>query len=493
MRISIKVKLSLLLTVLIVAAVAILARLVLQGIDASQRAETERELARQSEIAGLRVRQAYMLGDRKDDDEFLRLRGQGLAMEISRQSGLPVVIYDRAGEPVGNSLQQLEALDIRDTLDYALSGRTAYQVSGASLVYMAPLAGSAGQVGVVQFYYSLQTQQAFHASIKRLFLTTGAAVAGAGLLIGYLYLHRFSGAIYRLRDLVGAIRRGDYPHAAARVRGDELGELEAGIYYMSDAIRSNIDGLQAERHKLTLAVTKLQALEQRQKQFIGSISHEFKTPLTSIRAYGDLLEMYADDPELVAEAQVNISREAQRLQEMVDKVLRLSALEKYEFESEAGPVAVDELLGELCGRLRGKAARFGISLESRLESAAVWGDRELLSSIFMNVLDNAIKYNVRGGEVCVTCAQEDGRVRVAIADTGLGIPAEERARIFEPFYTVSKDRARRTGGSGLGLALVREMTDKQGGEIAVEAACGARGGTRFILTFPGHSSERSTD
>jgi len=142
-----------------------------------------------------------------------------------------------------------------------------------------------------------------------------------------------------------------------------------------------------------------------------------------------------------------------------------------------------ELLAELCGRMRGKAERYGLVLSTDLEAAECWADRESLAHIFINLIDNAIKYNVPQGSVTVSCRMERKEAVVRVTDTGIGIPEEAREKIFEPFYTVSKDRARSYGGTGLGLSLVRGLVEKQGGTIAVSDA-GAGGGTRFTVRLP---------
>ena len=250
---------------------------------------------------------------------------------------------------------------------------------------------------------------------------------------------------------------------------------------MTSEIQNNIAGMRAEETKLRQAVAKLQQLEQQQKQFIGNISHEFKTPLTSIKAYAELMELYPGDTEMAADAVSRIQLEADRLTDMVDKVLRLAALEKYDFEYQPEPVELDKLLLDLIDRLRAKAERYDVEMIPLLSNAAIWADRESLVHIFVNLLDNAIKYNVPGGRIIVTIRAQDQHAIVEIADNGIGIPKEARDKIFEPFYTVNKDRSRQSGGTGLGLALVKQLTEKQSGSVELLQE---ERGTVFRLIFP---------
>lgn len=337
-------------------------------------------------------------------------------------------------------------------------------------------------MGVVQLQYPLKNAQAFQQTLRNLFLTTGAAVLLLSFITGYLYFNRAAVAISRLKKAAESIRRTEYIPAPPLERRDELGELAEGIYYMSREIESSIAAKDEEQRKLQLAVTKLQALEQQQKQYIGNISHEFKTPLTSIKAYVDLLNMYDDDPQLLLEAKISIAKETDRLYEMVDKVLQLTALEKYDFESQAERFEAAEGLQDICGRMNGKAERFGLTLTLEAEPAHIWIDKESFMHIFINLIDNAIKYNVPGGTVSLRSEVREDRVEITVSDTGIGIPSEAREKIFEPFFTVNRDRARASGGTGLGLSLVRNLVEKQGGSIALLETEGE--GSAFRLSFP---------
>lgn len=489
MKISIKLKFSLFLALLLIVAVGVLSELVLRGVERNQRSQMEDDLARQVKTVNLRVKQAYYTGTRLTPEAFMKQRARALAAELASYTGVEVALYDTDGERTGMSSGEAPAgaaaapPAAEAALAYALEGKVAYQTSGATLLYYAPLQGPERQMGVVRLSYSLEGQRSFRHTLRNLFLQVGGAVLAISFVIGYLYFNRAAAAIGRLRRSAEAIRRGEYIAAPPLKRRDELGELSGGIYYMSKAIESNIAAKDEEQRKLQLAVQKLQALEQQQKQYIGNISHEFKTPLTSIKAYVDLLDMYDDDPDLLVEAKRNIAKETERLYEMVEKVLQLTALEKYDFESQAEWFEVAEGLRDVCARMKGKADRFGLTLTLQTVPAWIWIDKESFMHIFINLLDNAIKYNTPDGSIHVACGREGGRVWITVQDSGIGIPEEAQEKIFEPFYTVNRDRSRASGGTGLGLSLVHNLVEKQGGSIELHSAEG--GGSTFRLTFPG--------
>jgi signal transduction histidine kinase len=491
MRVSIKLKFSVFLAALLILTVVVLSSLVLRGIEHNQQSQIEGILSQQTRLVNLNVRQSYYTESvHLDQDVFLQRNGRRLAQELANSTGLPIALYNMTGQQVGASFASGESELVQETLDYALQNKIAYHEQGETLLYAAPLDGPDGQMGAVWMQYPVQSYHEFYTRILQLFIWAGITVVALSFILGYLFYNRFAVAITRLKRSADSIREGNYITESPVRRKDELGELGQGIYYMSTSIQQNITAMHAEQQKLQLAIEKLQALEQQQKQYIGNISHEFKTPLTSIKAYVELLDMYKDDPQLLDDATSNIGKETERLYEMVEKVLHLSALEKYDFENQAEDVEVSVLLEDACGRMRGKAEKFALNMELDLEPAVIRSDRESLMHIFINMLDNAIKYNVPDGVIQVKSElrMQERQAVIRIYNSGTPIPAEAREKIFEPFYTVNKDRARKTGGTGLGLSLVKQFVEKQGGTITLLPSDPGdwedREGVTFQLIFP---------
>lgn len=487
-RLGLKWKAAVLLAVLLAAVIAVLSFLVLAGISDDQRDRLEQTLAEETEAANLRVRQEAMTIGSLTPDDFMERSGQRLAVDLGAQSGLPVTLYKQDGTLAGTSLPFQPKADVKDALAYTAQGQSAYITEGDRLLYLAPLYNVEDKlVGTIQFHVSLAEQHAFYERIQRLFAITGVLVLVAGFLLGFLYVWRQAHVIDRLNEAAQGIGEGKYLSAPTVCRADELGELAKGIYEMSGRISSSLSQLTEEKSKLLEAVARLQQLEQQQKQFIGNISHELKTPLTSILAYVDLLDMYRDDPALLDEAGKQIGKEADRLYGLVEKALKLSSLDVYEFETNAKSVSLLPLLQEAADRLQAKAERYGIEIVSTLEEGSVWADPENLMHMVLNLLDNAIKYNKPGGKLqlsneVVWGKDGQGWMNIKVRDTGIGIPEEAREKIFDPFYTVSGDRSRAYGGTGLGLSLVKGLAEKQGGTVELTAS-GSEGSV-FVIMLP---------
>lgn len=481
MKISIKIKFSLFLAILLLLVVFSLSILVLRGIKDSQQDQYEEYLAKQAKLANTYFIQRILSEENKVPQTFLSVKGQEFAEQLELISGLPLVLYNSQGELISRKVTSTESDNIKKTLEYALNNKTAYLSEGNSLYYMTPLGIGNEQVGVVQFYYSLSGHQDFYNSIRQLFISIGTGLFILSFFLGYVYYNSFATGILKLDKMVDRIREGHYDTTVLK-RRDEIGKLSQGIHIMSGQIKKTIQDMEDEQNKLKLAVDKLSLLDQQQKQFIGNVTHEFKTPLTAIQAYIDLLEMYPDDEQLLQTGIITIKGETGRLYEMVEKVLQLSALEKYDFELKLEKLAVNQAVEMVLNSLKGRIDKFGIELSTDLREAYIEGDKDSLTIVLINLLDNAIKYNKDKGSIFVKTYASSHQVHIEISDTGIGIPEEMIDKVFEPFYTVDKNRARENGGAGLGLSLAKKHAQIMGGGVKLLST--GESGTSFRVSFP---------
>ena len=233
---------------------------------------------------------------------------------------------------------------------------------------------------------------------------------------------------------------------------------------------------------LAFDVTEQLDAQRSRREFSANVSHELKTPLQTIIGSAELLEnglVRQDDvPEFVS----RIRREASRLVDLVEDIIRLSRLD------EGAPlpreeVALKPLAEEVAATLQSAAQSKDVTVALETSQCSVMGVRRLIYEMLYNLCDNAIKYNVPGGKVEVTVgAQKQGTV-ICVRDTGIGIPAAHQERIFERFYRVDKSHSRLSGGTGLGLSIVKHAAQYHGAKLALESEPGK--GTQITVTFPG--------
>ena len=468
MKISIKVKLSVFFAVILLVAVSLLSLMVLRGIQNNQKQQYEEHLTQQGEVASNYIKQMYLMQSSiNDKKEYLAAQSQELAKELSQMSRMQVVLFDSSGNKLSDSRPTADTADVSSLLQYALLNKNAYFEDGNNVIFLSPILDSNEQIGVVEFIYSVEKNKSFYEDIERLFLFAGAVAFAVCLIVAYLYVQRLSREMLKLRNSVKSIQDGRFNDILLVKRNDEIGDLSDGILYMGQTIEENINKMKQDKDKLSLAVDKLEILGAQQKQFIGNVTHEFKNPLTVIKAYTDLMGMYMEDHNLLLEARDNIGREAQRLTGMVESVLELSTLEKYDFELKMADLDIYDVLTEICEHVKGKIQKFGLHLHTALAHQIVTADMENLRQIFINLMDNAVKYNRPDGDIWVSCAKMDAWLDVVIKNTGLSIPVDEREKVFQPFYRAQQARSSEIGGTGLGLALARGLVEKQGGKISV--------------------------
>lgn len=218
------------------------------------------------------------------------------------------------------------------------------------------------------------------------------------------------------------------------------------------------------------------------QQFTANVSHELKTPLTSISGYAEMIETGIAKPEDVTAFAGKIRIEAVRMQALIGDIIQLSELDAFDDRESFGQIELLEVTRSAATYLELNAEKAGVSLSVGGEPARVMGNRGLLEEMVYNLCDNAIRYNSSGGVVDVSVTSEGGRVRLIVADTGIGIPEEHRGRVFERFYRVDKSRSRETGGTGLGLAIVKHIAIRHDALIALGSVPG--GGTEISVDFP---------
>ena len=233
---------------------------------------------------------------------------------------------------------------------------------------------------------------------------------------------------------------------------------------------------------LWLDVTERMQREQLRQEFSANVSHELKTPLTSISGFAELMATGTVPPETVVDFSKNIQGEAQRLIALVEDIIKLSRLDENAGLPASERVDLYELSEDVIDSLRAVAAQQEVRLSLTGEHAEIDGVWQLLNEMIYNLCDNAIKYNRPGGSVSVEVARRNDQVLVSVADTGIGIPEAARERVFERFYRVDKSHSRSIGGTGLGLSIVKHGAQYHGAKVSLQSTLGE--GTTVTLAFP---------
>ncbi len=224
--------------------------------------------------------------------------------------------------------------------------------------------------------------------------------------------------------------------------------------------------------------------ERYRAELVANVSHELRTPVTAIKGFADtLLEEAADDPQATKEFVQIIAKEANRLNLLIADLLELARIEAQEIQLHRDVIDVRELIAEVLLRFKTRAQEQQLEITTDCPpSLTVWADRERIIQIISNLVDNSIKYTSPGGRITLNAFERGDRTEIAVADTGVGIPADDLKRVFERFYRVEKARSRKLGGTGLGLSIVKHLVELHQGRIWLESEVGK--GTTAHLTLP---------
>ncbi|MBK7716720.1 MAG: PAS domain-containing protein [Gemmatimonadetes bacterium] len=238
-------------------------------------------------------------------------------------------------------------------------------------------------------------------------------------------------------------------------------------------------------------VTELRRLETVRRDFVANVSHELKTPLTSISGYAETLVQDPPDAETMRRFLGVIHNNARRMQRLVDGLLDLSKIESGGWRPAPEPVEIGAVARESWGLLADRAEQRKISYLGSVgpEAASVFADPDAVRQVLSNLFDNAIRHTPAGGRITFSAARRDGGVQLEVRDTGAGIPADHLPRIFERFYRADPGRARDDGGTGLGLAIVKHLVEAHEGEVDAESQLGR--GTAIRCWFPDEAGIRS--
>lgn len=221
--------------------------------------------------------------------------------------------------------------------------------------------------------------------------------------------------------------------------------------------------------------------ENLRREFTANVSHELKTPLTSISGYAEIIQNGFVRPEDVAKFAGKIFEESQRLIALVNDIIRISQLDEEKMPYEKEKIDLYEAARDTIQHLEDAARQRGISIKLGGNHETVLTVRTILQEVLYNLCDNAIKYNKENGLIKVTVRKEENEIKVTVKDTGIGIPQEDQERVFERFYRVDKSHSKEIGGTGLGLSIVKHGAASMGASISLESVLGE--GTAITLSF----------
>lgn len=397
------------------------------------------------------------------------LNPANVSAAVSEMGSLRVtrlIVTDSSGMAIFDSLAEgSEDCVLLPEVVQALRGNNAFTCHYADAVMESraatPVLSGGVLMGCIYMMEYDTTSGALMASLQKNIFTITVVLE---LLVGVLSF-AFAGVFsLRLRQILNSIRiirSGDYSHRVAM---------------------GGRDGLTALGDEFNNLTDRLQVSEQKQRQFVSDASHELKTPLASIKLLSDSILQNDMDMDTIREFVSDIGDEAERLNRMSQKLLALTRADaQTDVDNEIIPMG--PTIQRVTRMLSAIAEKTGIAITTDLSGdCTILIPEDDLYQIAFNLVENGIKYNTPGGSLAICLRQEEDDAILEVSDTGVGIPQEAIDQIFERFYRVDKARSRRSGSSGLGLAIVRDMVERNHGTIHVRSTLGQ--GSTFTVSFP---------
>lgn len=390
-----------------------------------------------------------------------------LAGGYTYKNKVEVQVMDTAGRVLVSTTGFQPNYDVSGEYNAALSGGGTYHFEGKNLdgervmatTYIIKDAENK-VIGAYRWIVSLEGVHSKTVSFAFLAIGIGIGALGFTAISGIFFINSIVRPIRKVSNMARKMAMGDFQSRIEIERNDEIGELCDTINHMASELG------QAETIK---------------NDFISSVSHELRTPLTAIRGWGETAKMSVDnDPELVNRGLDVVLSEADRLSSLVEELLDFSRMQTGRLTVNTRPTDISVLLKAASDMYTELARQQGIELSYTVpaKESTVLGDPDRLKQVFINIIDNAVKYSQKGGLVLIDQTEEEGCVRIAVKDTGVGIPAQDLDHVKEKFFKSNKT----VRGSGIGLAVADEIIKQHQGLLFVESTEGA--GTTVTIVLP---------
>jgi two-component system phosphate regulon sensor histidine kinase PhoR len=326
-------------------------------------------------------------------------------------------------------------------------------------------------LGIVRFALPLSQVQLEIRVIYRVVLFGAITAVVIALIVAYFVSRSITLPIRQMKDAAEQIAKGDFSRKVKIKSRDELGELAKSLNTMADELQQKIE--------------HLKQMDRMRTDFVANVSHELKTPLTLIKGYIETLQDKGMDDKEQSRKFISIVKEhSDRLGNIIDDLLSLSELElskdcvhKTEFD-------LKELIDDISlgfGRALAEKKQ-SLTIKSKGSNLRIKADRDKIEQVFVNLIDNAIKYTKDAGQIELSILEQDQAISVAVRDNGIGIPKEHQERVFERFYRVDKARSRELGGTGLGLSIAKHIVLVHNGNISIESKTNK--GAKVFVTLP---------
>ncbi|SHK76766.1 Signal transduction histidine kinase [Clostridium cavendishii DSM 21758] len=415
------------------------------------------------------LRQIYLRNNSNKDD-FIKNNSNEIIEELSYKIGNRVMLYSKEGMLMNDSskLESAKVLD-EDDLDKAKNDSVAYSIdyeSSKALVSLSyPIKIDSKTCGIIRYiidYSDLYNSSNDLISIIKIF---SAILFLIILALSFLLARYITVPIEKLTVLTKNIANGQFKIDKIINSKDEVGDLFDNFCYMTEKIEGQMKQIKSDNKAI-------KELENHRKKFFDNVTHELKTPLTTILGYAEVIKEngFKEDEEFFYKGINHIIYESKRLRSMVITLIEKSKLQDENIEESFEVINISYLLDVTCEDMKVKARKYNIAINKNIEgNRYVKGSKDKLKQVFINIIDNSIKYGVENSKIEVRLFRIEEWIEIIIEDEGKGIDEENLKNLFNPNYKISNFNSSELGSRGLGLVISKDILNKHKGSLSIQS------------------------
>ncbi|MDQ0049286.1 signal transduction histidine kinase [Paenibacillus polymyxa] len=422
-----------------------------------------------SELAGLKnnsnvyVRQAFLINHFSSNELYFGEIAKEIATDLNHTTDSSVGVYTVEGKLLYAPDSSLFQQQMQSDLQQAIGGSTAYSITydrnKTTVLFSYPVVIDGSKVGILRFYKDFSSLYEQTGQVRQITLYIALAIFAAAFLFSYILSRHITIPLTRLMQVSTEVKNGNLDIRLHFKRRDEIGRLAENFNDMINQISRQIHIIEKDRDHL-------KQLHQQEKRFFDNITHELKTPLTSILGYAELIRMNGEkDRAFFGKGMNHIIEESRRLHAMVLKLLEVSR--KNIMINELDRVDIGLILQDVCESMMIRAQRYKKTIEYEMnEELMMLADRDRIRQLFINLIDNAIKYSLPFSTVTVKAVRAEEKIRLIFSNPSDPIEAEHLSRLLQPFYLAHSGSAEE-GSVGLGLSIVKSIVEEFAGSILI--------------------------
>ncbi|MDD7793592.1 HAMP domain-containing sensor histidine kinase [Clostridium sp. 'White wine YQ'] len=418
-----------------------------------------------------------------NETKFLDI-ADDVSKELSSEVGSNVDIYNASGEKISNFLTQDKLKS--DDISKAIKGEIAYSINysgGKVIVSLSyPIEKDNKAIGIIRYTKDYSELYAYNSRFKNIINIFAGIIFIIVFIASIIISKQIAKPIIELTKSSEEVSKGNFDINININSRDEIGELSKRFKIMIDRIKEQINIIKKERDNLKEA-------QRQNKTFFDNVTHELKTPLTTILGYAQIIkENEFTDKEFFDKGTSYIINESKRLNDMVVEILELSTTTSKEMIYDFERVDLSKSIKNTCEEMNIKARKYNINVVAHVEeNLIINGDSSKVKEVFVNLIDNSIKYGNVNSIIVVEAKHKENDIYISLRDSGEGISEEHINNLFEPFYRISKKKSREKGSAGLGLSIVKNIVENHGGSIKINSEVGI--GTEVIIILKGEINE----